>query len=102
MLLLVIVLLPMVRWSVNIVVIRVNERVLAGTVSLLICLDEIFHDVIYGEETSSGTESRDTPAFMVVSYKLALAVGACRLRLQGLNHVLLQLLTFNTHWRSSR
>ena len=45
MLLLVIVLLPMVRWSVNIVVIRVNERVLAGTVSLLICLDEIFHDM---------------------------------------------------------
>ena len=57
---------------------------------------------IYGEETSSGTESRDTPAFMVVSYKLALAVSACHLPLQGLNHVLLQLLTFNTHWRSSR
>ena len=52
MLLLVIVLLPMIRWSVN-VVIRVNERALAGTVSLLNCLGEIFHDMTTGEETRS-------------------------------------------------
>ena len=31
-----------------------------------------------------------------VDYKLALAMDACRLPLQGLNHVLLQLLTFST------
>ena len=31
-----------------------------------------------------------------VSHKLALAVDTCHLPLQGLNHVLLQLLTFNT------
>ena len=53
MLLLVIVLLPMIRWSVNIVVIRVNERALAGTVSFLNCLGEIFHDMTTGEETRS-------------------------------------------------
>ena len=32
-----------------------------------------------------------------VHYTLALAMGACHLPLQGLNQVLLQLLTFNTH-----
>ena len=37
----------------------------------------------------------------LVDYKLALALGACHLPLQGLHHVLLQLLTFNTSWRSS-
>ena len=31
-----------------------------------------------------------------VNYKLALAIGTCHLPLQGLNQVLLQLLTFNT------
>ena len=31
-----------------------------------------------------------------VNYKLALTMGACHLPLQGLNHVLLQLLTFST------
>ena len=30
-----------------------------------------------------------------VNYTLALAMGACHLPLQGLNHVLLQLLVFN-------
>ena len=30
-----------------------------------------------------------------VNYKLALAMGACHLPLQGLGHVLLQLLIFN-------
>ena len=35
------------------------------------------------------------------SHKLALAVGACHLPLQGLNHVLLLLLTSNTLSRSS-
>ena len=34
--------------------------------------------------------------------KLALAVGTCHLLLQGLNHMLLQLLTLSTHWRESR
>ena len=38
----------------------------------------------------------------IVSYKLALAMGTCQLPLQGLSHVLLQLLTFNTPERSSR
>ena len=33
---------------------------------------------------------------------LALATGTCHLPLQGLNHVLLQLLTFNTPWRVFR
>ena len=32
-----------------------------------------------------------------VNHKLALAMGACHLPLQGLNHVPLKLLTSNTH-----
>ena len=36
------------------------------------------------------------PLLIVVNYKLALAIGTCHLPLQGLNHVLLQLLIFNT------
>ena len=35
-----------------------------------------------------------------VNYKLALVMSTCHLPLQGLNHVLLQLLTFNTPGRS--
>ena len=34
------------------------------------------------------------------NHKLALAMGACHLTLQGLNHVLLLLLTSNTPWRA--
>ena len=37
----------------------------------------------------------------LVNYKLSLAIGTCHLALQGLNHELLQLLTFNTPERSS-
>ena len=37
-----------------------------------------------------------------VNYKLALTLGTCHLLLQWLNHVLLQLFTFNTHWREFR
>ena len=33
---------------------------------------------------------------LFVNYKLALAMGTCQLPLQRLNHVLLQLLIFNT------
>ena len=32
---------------------------------------------------------------MTVTYKLAVAIGTCPLPLQGLNHVLMQLLTFH-------
>ena len=34
-----------------------------------------------------------------VNYKLALAISTCHLPLQGLNHVLLQLLICNTPWK---
>ena len=34
-----------------------------------------------------------------VNYQLALAMGTCHLSLQGLNQVLLQMLTFNTPWK---
>ena len=37
-----------------------------------------------------------------VNYKLALAIGTCHLPLQGLNQVLLQLLTFRTPWKEFR
>ena len=40
--------------------------------------------------------------FLSINYKLALAMGACHLPLQGLNQVLLQLLTFDTPWKESR
>ena len=36
------------------------------------------------------------PNFVLLSHKLVLAMSACHLPLQGLNHVLLQLLTSNT------
>ena len=36
------------------------------------------------------------------SYRLALAMGACHLTLQRLNHELLQLLTFNIPWKEFR
>ena len=35
-------------------------------------------------------------------YKLSLAMSACNLPLQGLNHVLCQLLTFNNPWKEFR
>ena len=37
-----------------------------------------------------------------VNYKLAFSIGTCHLPLQGLNHVLLQLLTFNTPLKEFR
>ena len=41
------------------------------------------------------------PQLPHVDHKLAFAMGACHLPLQGLNHVLLELVTSNTSWRSS-
>ena len=38
----------------------------------------------------------------IINYNLALAVGTCHLPLQGLNQVVLQLLTFNTLWKEFR
>ena len=38
----------------------------------------------------------------IINYNLALAVGTCHLPLQGLNQVVLQLLTFNTLWKELR
>ena len=37
-----------------------------------------------------------------VDYKLAIAIGTYHLPLQGLNHELLQLLSFNTPWKQFR
>ena len=43
----------------------------------------------------------ETVSAWIVNHKLALAMTACHLSLEGLNHVLLQLLTSNTSWRRS-
>ena len=43
----------------------------------------------------------ETVSAWIVNHKLALAMTACHLSLEGLNHVLLQLLTSNTSWRHS-
>ena len=37
-----------------------------------------------------------------VNWKLAFAIGTCHLPLQGLNHMLLQLLIFNKPWKEFR
>ena len=39
---------------------------------------------------------------MTVTYKLAVAIGTCPLPLQGLNHVLMQLLTFHIPYKELR
>ena len=43
----------------------------------------------------------ETVSAWIVNHKLALAMTACHLSLEGLNHVLLQLLPSNTSWRRS-
>ena len=62
----------------------------------------ILEGVAISSSRGSSRSSDQTQVSCIAVKQCQLSIDTCHLPLQGLNHVLLQLLTFNTPWKESR